>query len=98
MRRSADWMSIWDDRILEYLQDNGPTAVGEIADDDLIRVSQPHVSNRCAKLAEHGLVSALGNGVYAITERGERYLDEELDAGELADADASEESEESETA
>jgi Mn-dependent DtxR family transcriptional regulator len=76
---------------LEYLQANGPTAVGKIADDDLIRVSQPHVSNRCAKLADHGLVSPLGNGVYAITDRGERYLDEELDAGDLVEETDSEE-------
>jgi hypothetical protein len=37
------------------------------------------------------MVRALGNGVYAITERGERYLDEELDAGETGEETSEEE-------
>lgn len=76
-------MTIWDDRILEYLRDNdGAASVGELADSDVVRVSNPHVSRRCKKLLEHGLVRDLGNGVYALTERGEKYLDGELDANE----------------
>ena len=83
MRASADWMSIWDDRILEFISENNGGSVGEIADHELIRVSQPHVSRRCTVLAEHGLLRPLGNGVYMITEEGERYLAGELDAEEL---------------
>ena len=85
MRASADWMSIWDDRILEYISENDGGSVGEIADHDLIRVSQPHVSRRCKTLAEHGLLRALGNGVYVITEEGKCYLDGELDAEDLSE-------------
>ena len=38
-----------------------------------------------SKLAEHGLLNHLGNGVYVITEDGQRYLDGELDAEEIDD-------------
>lgn len=88
MRKSGEWMTIWDDRILEYIRANeGTGAVGKIADSDIIRVSNAHVSRRCRKLAEHGLLRDLGNGVYAITERGEAYLNCELDASEDAQDD-----------
>lgn len=81
-------MTIWDDRILEYIRHNDGTGrVGQLADSDLIRVSGSHVSRRCRKLAEHGLLRDLGNGVYAITDRGEAYLDGELDASEDAQDD-----------
>jgi len=76
-------MSIWDDRILEFISENNGGSVGEIADHELIRVSQPHVSRRCTVLAEHDLLRPLGNGVYMITEEGERYLAGELDAEDL---------------
>jgi len=69
---------------LEYVRENGPTSVGALTDSDYIRVSNAHVSRRCSKLAEHGLLQALGNGVYSITERGEGYLDGKIDISEDA--------------
>jgi Mn-dependent DtxR family transcriptional regulator len=80
MRQAGTWMTIWDDRILEILREEGPKPVGELADAESVRIQQPSVSRRCKKLADHGLLLALGNGVYAITEEGEGYLDEEYDA------------------
>ena len=71
-------MTIWDDRILEYIRANEGASVGEIAKQDFMRISQPHVSRRCSKLSEHHLLRHIGNGVYVITERGEGYLDEEI--------------------
>jgi DNA-binding Lrp family transcriptional regulator len=71
-------MTLWDDRILEYVRANEGASVGEIAEQEGIRISRPHVSRRCQKLAEHRLLRPLGNGVYVITERGEGYLDEEI--------------------
>lgn len=73
-------MSIWDDRILETLRSEGPLPVGKLAEREDIRISQPHVSRRCSKMADRGLVIALGNGVYDVTDVGEGYLDEEYDA------------------
>jgi len=71
-------MTIWDDRILEYLRENGGSSVGELEDSETVRISNAHISRRCKKLNEHGLIRALGNGVYEITERGEKYLDGEI--------------------
>lgn len=73
-------MTIWDDRILEILRDEGPKPVGDLAERETVRLSQSSVSRRSAKLADHGLVIPLGNGVYQITDEGRAYLDEEYDA------------------
>ncbi len=73
-------MTIWDDRILEYLQEHNGGTVGELSNDDRIRVSNAHVSRRCKRLAENELARPIGNGAYVITERGRAYLDGEYDA------------------
>lgn len=80
MRQSGTWMTIWDDRILEVIRNEGPIPVGEITSNSGIRISQPSVSRRCQKLAEHHLLQPVGNGVYTITEEGEAYLEGEYDA------------------
>jgi len=80
MRQSGTWMTIWDDRILEIIREEDAGRVGNIVERDGIRISQSSVSRRCKKLAEHGLLTALGNGVYTITSEGEAYLDEKYDA------------------
>lgn len=82
-RMSADWMVIWDDRILELLRDEGPNSPTPISDHDNIHVNKSTVSRRMRKLAEHGLIEPYPNGVYGITTDGERYLDGDLDAGEI---------------
>nr|WP_251328064.1 ArsR family transcriptional regulator [Haloplanus sp. HW8-1] len=79
-------MTIWDDRILEVIREEGSGSPSELADTDVIRVSRQHVSRRLQKLADHQLLTHLGNGVYVITEEGKKYLDGELDADELEDA------------
>jgi len=76
-------MVLADDRILEYLRENetgGPTKMSNNG----VRYSQGYISERCNKLAENGLVRPLGNGIYTITERGERYLDGEIDVSDDA--------------
>ncbi|MFT4921029.1 MAG: repressor of nif and glnA expression [Haloarculaceae archaeon] len=82
MRKSADWMTVWDDRILEII-DNDPDDVGKVGnlvDHPYIHIAQSSVSRRCQKLAEHGLLRPIGDGVYLITERGEAYLRGEYNA------------------
>jgi len=84
MRYSGDWMVLADDRILEFVRENEsgrPTAMSESGS---VRYSRQYVHQRCKKLVEHGLLKHLGNGVYVITERGERYLDGEIDTSEDA--------------
>lgn len=78
-------MVLLDDRILEYVAENGPTLPSDVAADERIPYGPQHVGNRCRKLAEYGFLDNLGNGVYVITQRGRDYLNEEFDAGE-ADA------------
>jgi predicted transcriptional regulator len=73
-------MTLWDDRILEIIREEGSGAPTELSEHDVIQVSRQHVSTRLQKLADHGLLQPLGNGVYVITERGEAYLDGEYDA------------------
>nr|WP_225308128.1 MULTISPECIES: MarR family transcriptional regulator [unclassified Haloarcula] len=75
-------MVLADDRILEYVRENQTAGSTQMADSGYVRYSQSYISKRCRKLVEHGLLEHYGNGVYGITERGERYLDGEIDTSE----------------
>ena len=72
-------MTIVDDRILEYIRENEHGSPTEMKEEGPIRYSRQYISQRCQKLADHGLLKPVGNGVYIITERGGKYLDAELD-------------------
>ncbi|QLG62858.1 type IV toxin-antitoxin system AbiEi family antitoxin domain-containing protein [Halorarum salinum] len=85
MRQPAEWMVPADDRILELIRENGnltPGAIeafgGPVAD---------HASRRAKELSRHGLLDQIHRGLYAITDEGLAYLDEELDASELEPRD-----------
>ena len=77
-------MTIVDDRILEYIQENEHGSASEMKKKARIPYSRQYISERCRKLTEHRLLRAVGNGVYVITERGEAYLDGDLDTHEDA--------------
>lgn len=79
MRKSGRWMTIWDDRILEYIRETGSGTPTELAESGYVRVSRQHVSRRLRKLADHDLLRSLGNGVYVITDAGEAYLEGDID-------------------
>jgi Mn-dependent DtxR family transcriptional regulator len=83
MRKSADWMTIWDDRILEILSDSGPDSPTPLSNHKYIHVNKSTVSRRLRRMKDHGLVMELGNGVYTITSKGEKYLSGELNAETL---------------
>lgn len=83
MRLSADWMSIADDRILEFLDEEGPRSPSKIQEDGRVRFTRQHINNRCKILEAHNLVQNLGNGVYSITDSGKEYLAGNLDANGL---------------
>lgn len=81
VRQPADWMQPVDDRILEIIREHGnltPAAVEKFGGP-----SSSHASRRCKKLARYGLLKQIVTGLYSITDPGERYLDEDLDASEL---------------
>lgn len=85
MRQSPKWMVLLDDRILEFIREEGARPPSKIAEDSRIRYSEQHIGNRCRKLAEQELLQNIGNGVYEITEKGEEYLDGTLDLTEIED-------------
>ena len=75
-------MVLADDRILEYVRENESGTPSEMANSGFVRYSRQYIHTRAKKLVDHGLLNHLGNGVYTITERGERYLDGEIDTSE----------------
>lgn len=79
MRKSGKWMVLLDDRILELFteDDSGIMSPSEIANDERILHSSGHVSRRCKKLEEYGLLKVVSKGVYTLTEQGEEYLEGE---------------------
>lgn len=85
-------MALVDDRVLEYLRENGSGSPTEMKEEGPIRYSSQYIGRRCKKLKENGLVQHLGNGVYIITDDGEAYLDGQLDTQEwnYIDEDAGE--------
>lgn len=82
MKRSGAWMTIWDDRILAYARNMDSVTPAKLDETGFFPISRVQISRRLKKLAEHGLLKPLGNGVYVITERGEGYLDGEISTRE----------------
>ena len=87
MRISADWMTLADDRILEYVSKYETATPSEMAESDLVRFKRVHLQRRCQKLARYGLLRQVGNGVYMLSDAGQEYLSGDLDAATLEQAD-----------
>lgn len=89
MRMPADWMAYADERIMEFLAENGNHQPGAITEKlgliggDL-DFHPGYIGRRCRTLAEYGLLQNVGGGVYSITDEGLAYLAGELDASELS--------------
>lgn len=81
MRQRADWMVPADDSILEYVRDAGEVPPAVISRN--IDVHSKYAGKRCRKLAEHDLLNRAEDGYYSLTNLGRRYLDEEVEPGEL---------------
>ncbi|WP_251327945.1 phage repressor protein [Haloplanus pelagicus] len=79
MRHSGDWMTLVDDRVLEFIRENESGSPTEMMEEGPIHYSRQHIARRCRKLADEGLLRHLGNGVYVLTDDGEAYLDGTLD-------------------
>lgn len=80
-------MTIVDDRVLEFIQEHDHGSPTEMKREGPIPYSRQYIAERCRKLADHGLLQPVGNGVYTITERGEAYLAGDLDTHEDAPDD-----------
>lgn len=85
-------MVLLDERILEFLDEHGNHQPAQIAT-QLAEIGSgmdyhsKYVGRRCRALEDLGLTVNVGNGVYAITDRGRAYLAGDLDASTLAAAD-----------
>jgi len=87
MRKTADWMSpSTDDRILEVIRKEGnmtPLALSREGKEERVDIGRKYAGERCRELAKYGLLYKIEKGLFGITQKGEAYLDEELDASEL---------------
>jgi predicted transcriptional regulator len=83
-------MVLADDRILEYLYNNESGTPKQMKDSGYVRFSRQYITTRCKRLVDEGFLRHLGNGVYVITERGEKYLEGEIHAGTLEEIDQEE--------
>ncbi|QLH79964.1 winged helix DNA-binding protein [Halosimplex rubrum] len=72
-----------DERILETMRDEGNMTPRALADFDV--TSQSHGSDRLSTLARAGLVEKISRGLYRLTDEGEAFLNEDLDASTLPD-------------
>lgn len=94
VRLNADWMRLVDDRILEYLDEEGPGAPANMEKDNRMQFSKNYLNRRLILLRKAGLVELIGNGVYRITPDGRGYLAGREDLRNAEDPDkASEEAE-----
>jgi hypothetical protein len=80
-RKRAEWMRPKDEHIMEVMRDEGnmtPQALDEFG-----VAAANYARDRLSLLASYGLVEKLSRGLYRLTDEGEAFLDEELDAGDL---------------
>ena len=79
-RQCADWMKREDERVLEYLDENGLCSARLISREVFQNVSVAHVAERLEMCRYAGLVSRTGLKSYELTDAGQRYLRGDLDA------------------
>lgn len=85
MSTAPDWTHPADERILRYLRENPPDYVPLIA--NRLGMHLGYVERRVETMVDRGLVEPVtGEVVYAVTDRGERYLTEGT-VGVPADSD-----------
>lgn len=83
----VDWLEAIDEEILEVLNEPHNFSPSHAAEAEICR--GPEAAYRCRELAEHGLLKQLTTGMYEVTDLGERFLEDNVDASELVDSDES---------
>ncbi|ELY48757.1 hypothetical protein [Natronolimnohabitans innermongolicus] len=83
--REDGWMAPVDDDILELMRDPDAFEPSDVDDAGICR--GPDAAYRCRELAKYGLLEKLAIGMYDITDRGERYLEGEVDPDDLEPED-----------
>ncbi|AAV47198.1 PhiH1 repressor-like [Haloarcula marismortui ATCC 43049] len=82
-RQRADWMTQTDEAILETIRDEG-NMTPQALDDTFDIAAANYARDRLSELTRYGLVEKIGRGLYRLTDDGRAFLNEELDASELA--------------
>ncbi|KDE59365.1 PhiH1 repressor [Halostagnicola sp. A56] len=75
-------MTRTDEMILETMRDEGNMTPSVLENRFDVTVAN-YARDRLSEMARYGLVEKLGHGLYRLTDEGEMFLDEDLDAGEL---------------
>ena len=83
MRLSAEWTTLADERILEYLRENQSGTPTKMAKHNNIHFSRSYLHKRCTILSEYGLIKDYGNAVFVLSDTGREYLAGDLDANQL---------------
>jgi hypothetical protein len=79
-RKSADWMTQMDEKILEYLHSEGWGTPSVMTRSRGFHVSEGHLRDRCKRLEYVGFVESITSDMYDITTDGVLYLSGQLDA------------------
>lgn len=90
MRQRAEWMVPADDPILETFRDRGnltPRALSREGRVARVDIGGQHASNRCRALWRRGILVMVDDSLYALSDDGRAYLDEQLDASTLDELD-----------
>ena len=85
MRKSAEWMSQLDERIIENLDDSGWASPSTMSRSFCFTASEDRILERCEALADSGLIAPIyeGASMFELTTIGYLYLDGDLDADTL---------------
>ncbi|QLH84985.1 PhiH1 repressor [Halosimplex pelagicum] len=73
-----------DEAILETMRDEGNMTPQALDDTFDVTVAN-YARDRLSMMTTAGLVEKIGRGLYRLTDEGEAFLDEELDASTLPD-------------
>lgn len=84
-RKRADWMRPVDEHIMEVMRDEGNMTPQALNEFDVAAAN--YARDRLSELSRYGLVERLSRGLYRLTDEGEAFLTEELDASELEPVD-----------
>ena len=82
IRLPPEWMKAIDNRLLEYLDEEGVGSPQKIHEDGRIAFTREYIGRRLRLLSNANLIEKVGRGVYRITPKGREYLSGEADLRE----------------
>ncbi|RQG99025.1 hypothetical protein [Natrarchaeobius oligotrophus] len=82
---TPEWMEPVDVEILELMRTEDVFAPNHVEEADICR--GPHAAYRCRELTKRDLLKKYAPGMYDITDRGERFLDGDLEASDPESSD-----------